>query len=100
MTREQKNKIEYRSKHKEKISEYNKAYYQAHKEYFREYGKKWREKNKGYWRRNSKIGKAKVEAIKEFAERLKEKMDINSSGYILITEMTLDNLVKELTEGK
>ena len=46
MTNEQKRKIEYRQKHKEKISEYNKAYYQAHKEYFKEYDKKWRKKNK------------------------------------------------------
>lgn len=44
------------------------------------------------------VDKIRAEAYKEFAERLKEKMDINSSGYILITEMTLDNLLKEMTE--
>ena len=42
--------------------------------------------------------KAKAEAIKEFAERLKIILDGKSSGYLFIPEIRFDNLVKEMTE--
>lgn len=49
---------------------------------------------------------AKSEAIKEFAERLKAKMRncsmycIDEQTYYLISYSLVDNLVKEMTEGK
>ena len=44
---------------------------------------------------NNAIKRAKSEAIKEFAERLKKIMNIDTR-YILISEYGLDNLVKEM----
>ena len=43
---------------------------------------------------------ARAEAVKEFAEMLKEIVDGNSSGYLFIPEKRFDNLVKEFTEGE
>lgn len=46
------------------------------------------------------LPKVKAEATKEFAERLKAIVETNSSGYILVSELRFDNLVKEMTEGQ
>lgn len=53
----------------------------------------------------AKLNTAKTEAIKEFAERLKEELDISVCGYsseevTYQVEDTIDNLVKKMTEGK
>lgn len=52
------------------------------------------------------IERAKSEAIKEFAERLKESIYVRENGFdvsdiILLTRIdnSIDNLVKEMTEG-
>ncbi len=50
------------------------------------------------------IARAKSEAIKEFAERAKEKMnnlsrmEYNFTPYFLVSKSFIDNLVKEMTE--
>lgn len=46
-----------------------------------------------------KLQQAKSEAIKEFAERLKKEALIDS-GFEVLQVGTIDNLVKEMTEGK
>ena len=52
------------------------------------------------------IEKAKSEAVKEFAERLKQtmedfaRMDFRGSTYFCVGLHHIDNLVKEFTEGK
>lgn len=49
MTREQEVNYEWRMKNKERISAYNRAYYQANKEKCKESQKRWRAKNKAYY---------------------------------------------------
>jgi ubiquitin C-terminal hydrolase len=54
---------------------------------------------------NDVIEKAKSEAVKEFAERLKQNLDISVCGYsseevTFDVELTIDNLVKEMTGEK
>ena len=46
----------------------------------------------------NKICKAKSEAIKEFAKRLKENYCFTDCWGKIITKSTVDNLVKEMTE--
>ena len=41
---------------------------------------------------------AKSEAIKEFAERLKERRDLNQMCIAIVSKNEIDNLVKEMTE--
>ena len=54
-----------------------------------------------FWREdlNYQPEKIKSEAIKEFAERLKEKFGI-ADCIVTVDNNDLDNLVKEMTEGK
>lgn len=54
-----------------------------------------------FWRKNLNYQpeKIKSEAIKEFAERLKKEVLIDS-GFEVLQVGTIDNLVKETTEGK
>ena len=42
---------------------------------------------------------AKSEAIKEFAERLKERRGLNQMCIAIVSKDEIDNLVKEMTEG-
>ena len=44
--------------------------------------------------------KAKSEAIKEFAERLKEEATVDDDSTWWVANIDIDNLVKEMTEGK
>lgn len=55
-------------------------------------------KNQGnlFWAR---VQTSNLEAIKEFAERLKKEVLIDS-GFEVLQVGTIDNLVKETTEGK
>lgn len=43
---------------------------------------------------------ARAEAIKEFAERLKEQANRNDLIYYRVDDTDIDKLVKEMTEGK
>ena len=45
------------------------------------------------------LKQAKFEAYKEFAERLKEQAYINNYCDLVVNEESIDNLLKELTEG-
>ena len=42
----------------------------------------------------------KYEAIKEFAERLKEEATVDDDSTWWVANIDIDNLVKEMTEGK
>ena len=56
--------------------------------------------------RNMAVNRAKAEAVKEFAERLKQemedfaRMDFRGSTYFCVGLHHIDNLVKEFTEGQ
>ena len=54
-------------------------------------------KNEEILKRKKQLMELKSEAIKEFAERLKEKALIDS-GYEVLQLGTIDNLVEEITE--
>ena len=45
-----------------------------------------------------KFARAKSEAIKEFADRLKEHKILLKDGHYLVDAICIDNLVKEMTE--
>ena len=52
---------------------------------------------KGEYDNNKKV---KSEAIKEFAERLKEEATVDDDSTWWVANIDIDNLVKEMTEGK
>ena len=55
---------------------------------------------KGAYKQIHKLNMAKSEAIKEFAERVKEKLQWDVEFYNkLVFESDIDSLVKEMTEG-
>ena len=60
-----------------------------------------REKDRDYWMAQTRIARddikfAKIEAIKEFAERLKEKYKKNFNSSWVSAYKPIDNLVKEM----